>query len=395
MADMLDNPPPKLHKVAASAASRPKFTSWRDHFAAERRWFADTFSGEKLIEMVKQLAWVVPLTLLIWVYAEREQITREQNETIPFELVTGDNDRLVTLKPPQDSNVVVELEGPRARVQDVLHRLRGGEFPQGLRIEVDRTLEANRDHQLPTIALIANHPLFRSSGITVTRTQPDVINVTVDQIVTRDARVVPAPGTPNLLEGTKFDPPAVKVRGPFNVLQPEGDATGGGTPAPLVAHAHIPADLLAGPGTRDADDLEVSLPPPLNKDARVTIKPEKVGATLEVRASDEKWVMPAMTISLGLPKTIADKFTVDYNTSLANVELIGPKDVIDQMRSEGAPKPYALLKINIEDAQAGAGRETLRRTLRFMDLPRGVRVSEKDEQREIPFRLVPKSDVEP
>ena len=153
--------------------------------------------------------------------------------------------------------------------------------------------------------------------------------------------------------------------------------------------------LLAGPGTRDVEDLEVSLPPPLNTDARVTIKPEKVGATLEVRASDEKWVMPAMTISLDVPKTIADKFSVDYKTSLPNVELIGPKDVIEQMRTEGAAKPYALLKINIEDAQAGAGRETLGRTLRFMDLPRGVRVDEGFARREIPFRLVPKSDVEP
>src|SRR5688572_23038146 len=194
MADLPNNPKPA--KLAASAVAPSRFTSWRDHFAAERRWFADTFSGERMVEMLKQLAWVVPLTLLIWVYAEREQITREQNETIPFELVSADKDRLVTLKPGQDSNVVVELEGPRARVQDVLQRLRGGEFPQGLRIEVDRALEANRDHQLRTISLISSQDLFRHAGITVTRTQPDTINVTVDQIVEREARVVPAPNTP-------------------------------------------------------------------------------------------------------------------------------------------------------------------------------------------------------
>jgi hypothetical protein len=390
MSDMLNNPPPKLHKVAASAVRPTKFSSWRDHFASERRWFADTFSGEKMIEMLKQLAWVVPLTLLIWVYAEREQVTKEGNETIPFELVSSDPNRLVTLKPPQDSNVVVELEGPRARVQDVLHRLRGGEFPQGLRIEVDRALEANRDHQVPTIALIANHDLFRRNGITITRTQPDTINVTVDAIIDREARVVPAPGTPNLLEGTKFDPPTVKVRGPFNVLQP---ATEGGSAAPLVAYAHIPPELLTTPGTRDADDLMLSLPPPLNRDTRVTLIPAKVNAALEVRASDAEWDMPAMTISLDVPKTVADKYTVRYNTSLANVKLIGPKDVIDAIQTEGGPKPYAQLKVTIDDATAASSQD-LRRKLRFVDLPRGVRVSEKDEQREVPFQLVPKSDAE-
>jgi len=324
-------------------------------------------------------------------YAEREQVTKETNETIPFELVSTDPTRLITLKPPQDSNVVVELEGPRARVQDVLQRLRGGEFPQGLRIEIDRTQEANRDHQLRTMSLIANHDLFRHNGITVTRTQPDTINVSVDQIVEREARVVAAPDTPNLLEGTKFDPPMVKVRGPFNVLQTYVD----GGPAPLVAYAHVPADLLATPGTRDAEDVSLSLPPPLDKVATVTIKPAKVSAILQVRASDETWKMPSMTISLALPKTIADKYTVDYNTSLANVTLIGPKDVIDEMKKPDGPKPYALLKVNIEDATAGAGRDTLRRTLRFMDLPRGVRVSAEDEEKQIPFRLKSKSDVEP
>lgn len=394
MADMLNNAPPKLHNVAARSAPPARFTSWRDHFASERRWLADTFSGEKMIEMLKQLAWVVPLTLLIWVYAEREQITKEQNETIPFELISTDPSRRVTLKPPQDSNVVVELEGPRARVQDVLQRLRGGEFPQGLRIEIDRAHEANRDHQLRTINLIANHDLFRHAGITVTRTQPDTIIVSVDQVVERDAKVVPAPGTPNLLEGTKFDPPTVKISGPSNVLRPEGGDGDGASLGLLVVHALIPADLLGTPGTHQAADLMLTLPPPLKRD-EVTITPATVDGTLEVRSSDETWVMPAMTISLDVPRTIADQYTVKYNTSLANVTLIGPKDVIDEMRKPEGPKPYAQLRVTIEDATAAAGRETLRRTLRFVDLPRGVRVSEKDQQREIPFQLVPKSDVQP
>jgi hypothetical protein len=385
------NNPTSDTKLASTAKrahvpyATPPFRGWREHFVAERRWFAETFAREKMIDMLKQLAWVVPLTLLIWIYAEREQVTKEQNETIPFELVSTDPNRLVTLRPPQDSNIVVELEGPRARVQDVLHRLRGGAFPQGLRIEIDKALLPNRDHQLRTISLIANHDLFRHNGITVTRTQPDTITVTVDEIVERDARVEPAPGTPNLGEGTKFDPAVIKLRGPRNVLNPEGD------PNALVVYAHVPNNLLSQPGQRDGLGLELSLPPPLAKDARVTMNPSKVDATLQVQASDEEWVMPAMTVSLDVPKSVTDKFTVKYDeTSIYDVRLIGPKDVIEEMRKPGGPKPYAQLKVTIDDAS----RDEQRRTLRFVDLPEGVRVDDKDKQRTVAFRLVAKADAE-
>ena len=388
MSESLNKPPaePKLASTAKRAhiPYATPFRSWRDHFAAERRWFAETFARDKMIDMFKQLAWVVPLTLLIWIYAEREQVTKEQNETIPFEIVSTDPNRLVTLRPPQDSNVVVELEGPRARVQEVLHRLRGGAFPQGLRIEIDKAMLPNRDHQLRTISLIANHPLFRDNGITVTRTQPDTITVTVDEIVERDANVVPAPGTPNLGEGTKFSPAVVKLRGPRNVLSPDGVATA------LTAYAHVPANVLAQPGQRAEGGLELSLPPPLATDARVSITPSRVDAVLQVRASDAKWEMRAMTVRLDVDKGVTDKFTVEYEPSIYDVTLVGPKDIIDQLSAGTANiTPYAQLKVTTEDAERGQQQ----RAVRFVDLPDGVKVDEKDRQRTVPFQLVRKADA--
>ena len=38
-----------------------------------RRWARDTFSREQLVSNLKSIAWVIPLTILIWVYAERAQ----------------------------------------------------------------------------------------------------------------------------------------------------------------------------------------------------------------------------------------------------------------------------------------------------------------------------------
>jgi len=81
---------------------------------------------------------------------------------------------------------------------------------------------------------------------------------------------------------------------------------------------------------------------------------------------------------------------VNYETSLPNVTLIGPKDIIDQLSTGAGPTPYAQLKVTSEDAD----RPEQQRTLRFVDLPDGVRVDEKDRQRTIRFRLIRKSEVE-
>src|SRR6185369_2773431 len=111
----------------------PKPRTWRDDAMSEWRRFQQNFTRENVISNAKTLAWVIPLTLLIWIWAEREQVATTKDEPVPFELVNNDGERSVTLKPPQDRNVILELQGPYARLQDVLNKLRGGNMPKGLR----------------------------------------------------------------------------------------------------------------------------------------------------------------------------------------------------------------------------------------------------------------------
>ena len=67
MADDLNNPP-----GPRAASSR----TWRDDVSAEWTRFTSGFTRENIISNLKTLAWVVPLTLLIWIWAEREQVQR-------------------------------------------------------------------------------------------------------------------------------------------------------------------------------------------------------------------------------------------------------------------------------------------------------------------------------
>ena len=63
-----------------------------------RRWARNTFTRDQLASGLRSLLWVAPLTVLIWIYAEREQIiTTDTPLYIPIQVVSTDPDRVVTL----------------------------------------------------------------------------------------------------------------------------------------------------------------------------------------------------------------------------------------------------------------------------------------------------------
>src|SRR3982751_5576817 len=74
---------------------------------------------DSILGFLKTLVWVAPLTLLIWVYAEREQNVTQSGIIVPIDVRTSDPNRIVTLRGPADKNVVLELFGPRAKVDHI------------------------------------------------------------------------------------------------------------------------------------------------------------------------------------------------------------------------------------------------------------------------------------
>ena len=73
-----------------------KQRQWRVEAAAEWHRFASRFTREAVISNLKTLAWVVPLTLLIWIYAEREQVASMKDVAVPFDLVSVDPNAVVS-----------------------------------------------------------------------------------------------------------------------------------------------------------------------------------------------------------------------------------------------------------------------------------------------------------
>src|SRR3954451_12541313 len=137
-------------------------------------------SGEQFVTFLKNLIWVVPLTLLIWIYAEREQTVTLSTEPVSIDVRTNDHNRIVTLRLPRDKNIIVELSGPRAqldRVRELLRPKPDGEAAVQIYVDPQIYLGAQ---QLFTVSQINNLPIFKNNGITVKSAQPPYLSVDID-----------------------------------------------------------------------------------------------------------------------------------------------------------------------------------------------------------------------
>ena len=176
-------PEPTLKPASTSLKSHrldyaPPLTFWE---RVRRRFPAP----EQVTTFSKNLISVAPLTLLIWVYAEREQVTDEKPRSVSIEVKTNDRNRIVVLRSPADKNIVVELSGPRAKLEQVNQLLQPKpDGPAAIEIDIDPRLKPG-GQELPTVGQINNLPIFRDHGITVKSAQPPYLRVDIDTYETR------------------------------------------------------------------------------------------------------------------------------------------------------------------------------------------------------------------
>jgi len=63
--------------------------------SAAKRSFRDAFGRQQLVDALKAFLWVAPLTILIWIYAEREQLSTQKNFPVPVEVRSADPQEVV------------------------------------------------------------------------------------------------------------------------------------------------------------------------------------------------------------------------------------------------------------------------------------------------------------
>jgi hypothetical protein len=344
----------------AERRSLPKRTA-----AILRRWARETFNREQLISSLKSLLWVAPLTLLIWIYAEREQ-QKDQPAQFQVEVRSGTPGQVARLADQSGSQVAMVsamLRGPKGRLGEVMESLRAG-------VPVQITIDGGRQpglHDVEILQLIARDPRLRDNAVSVTQCQPRTIRVEVDEVQEQTLDVTVDPDVRRRLNAAPlFDPPQVRVSAPASAFQK--------AKRPLYAIATLPPDLLT-PGRHGPASARVTVPGLTDPD--VTLRQPNVMATVDVGESEEVYKIPSLPVYMTGTGDFSDAYHVSYSPKFAQqVPVYGSPERIQQLKAGQLPtKPYAHLVITPADAVTGKGT----RPLEYV-LPEGITMREEDKQ---------------
>ena len=395
MADATPNPPPSMIPAAPTAratngrgnggnggrgkgglANSPLGLRFRDKLLR-------AFSRDALTSAFKTLAWAVPLTILIWVYAERDGV----HETLGFSMVIGlRNDdpqhRALHLDSPTDGRIRVDLKGPNALLEELEKKLSAS--AEEVRIDVDPNLSQGV-HSI-SVAEIGNDPLFVQAGVTVSNPEPPDITVTVDKLEVQ-SYAVEAPKSLNLASPPIFEPREVRVRMPQSLLESGKYA--------VIAQLDAFPDIKT-PGTHDLSNVPVvvyRLTPtgpaamPVNEPS-VTITPAVVSAKIEVKNADETYELQHVPVWPTMPTDMMDQYQVKLgdptqNGVLLRVKVVGPPSQI-ALLSKPDSRPFAWFEVNPSNRQMNTNYTA---PIHVEGLPDGVRVSPDDQNRAITYQL--------
>lgn len=357
------------HPTTLAKPAHPlDLTQVRARARPRSRWaskFRQTFSRESLKEFGTTLALVVPLTILIWVWAEREQ-TEPYKAPFVLSVLPSDPTQIMSLL-PETSKVAVELQGPRSGIEAMKDAIAKDRTKATLSIDVGTGLKPGGPYDVPIDSMLDQQKLFRDHGISVVGTEPGTVKVMVDRVVERDLQVKVPAELEGRVQSAMVEPPTVKVRGPAAVLD-QLESSG-----KLRAELDLKKDaeiLGARPGTRMTLQ-QVALVP---IDApNVTFAAREASRVVLQLSQEEQGEIKSVVVFVKKPAALEGRVTVNVTPLvLTSVRVIGPSDVVRQLREDRIePRPAAVVTIRREDIGTSGLRQPV-----FTDLPPGVRVVE-------------------
>lgn len=324
------NGAPKTMRVGSGRPARSHRLN--PHHVAD--WFKSEFAGDRLASFFKTLLWAAPLTLLIWIYAERQQQVRIPQVTIPIEVESSDpGNWYAYIQKPRDGNVVVTVRGPKGavdRIGQLVNPLQGNP-PVKLRVE----RSGSGGMQLIPTVRVGQDRRFVDAGITIESPQPDSIEVWIEPYEERDIPV--RVKNPDQSRKATFDPPTVRVRAPQSMFR---EPAGG-----LVAYVEIPA---ADPASAESEtivrDLKVTLP--LSDTKHVTVTPATVTAKLQPSGVEE-FTIPVVLVRVAATDQVLRDYDIAPIEPIHSVTVSGPREDIDKLRNAPAPRAFVELRPNV------------------------------------------------
>jgi len=351
---------------------------------AVRAWGRHTFSRDSFTSSLRSLLWVAPLTLLIWVYAEREQVVPMKGVAVSLATRSTDAGRVIRVLAPAGGTLSVELEGPQAELEQAKDYLESTKFA----VQVDQNLSPGEEHAVPIIPQLNRLPRIKSKGVTVTGGEPADVTVMIDPIKEWVLEVRARPEDKKTLSGPPvFTPNKVRLSGPQSVVE-RAMAQAAAQGQTLVGYVNLDPfkQQLAEPGKHVLPSVAVATSIKLD-DPNVTIAPAVVSADIQVTDKAEKSVvLPYVRVLAAYPPDVqkADQLKPVYESTIPNVTVSGSDQQIELLQDQKFI-PAAIFEVRFDDIENPAPASLI------FQLPPGVHVSDQDAQRKITYTFKPRT----
>jgi hypothetical protein len=317
----LDAPQPDADTDAPRGLRGPPGTPNR-LVAWSRGWARRHMNREKVVAFLKNILWVAPLTVLIWIYAERQQEDTRPQVTLPVEVISSDPTKVVRIVNPSDKNVVLTLKGPRAALDRLAEQINPASGSPPLQIPLNDT--AAEGTQTVDSLRVGEDKRLVDAGITVVSVSPRKLEIQVDPIISVEAVVV---GDESLLNPPTFTPARVTLRGPRSVLKP--DQQNG---KPLEVTAAIAGRLSGATPTTSAVTLNNVKLSTRFRDPNVSLTPAEVSAVVELDRPAEDKIPTVRIANVSAPSELLKNFDVVLpNDFLYDVPITGRDEYVRKL----------------------------------------------------------------
>lgn len=296
----------------------------------------------KLFSKIETGVIVTMISVLVWLYAEGENVLDFNNQRMQVRFVAPPGQHLA-ITPQEPVPILVSIRASAGEKGWLDEQIRQG--PIIIEVQPDSDPASSTQTVLLQTAL-AQSPLGRL-GINITATDPQTKTIQVEQLVTRKLPVTAAPTDVQFAERPIFEPREVTVTLPESVAKTADEARViGRLDALNLGSYEVNSDVVA--------TVPLEAPPHLQTPWTV-LSQSTAQVTFNIRKLTDTLVIPRVPIRISADPLSLEEFEIGLNQSdivLRDVRLSGPSDVIQAIRDERV-RVWAELRPTNDELQRG------------------------------------------
>lgn len=313
-----------------------------------------------MIEKLETYLIVTAITVLIWLYAEGENVKEYSSEQIKVIFVAPPGDELF-IQPHEEQRITATIECATSQYS-TLQRL----MNEKRRIAIEVKYRKDELDQVVDLQQEIQNSLVGALGVTVKKTVPATLPITVERfnVVTLAAKVV---SKKFKLSEVSSDPAEVEVKVPQHLAETVGG---------IVVYVDVDSAI------EEIDELEDGRPyqrslafslPPKYANAGLVINPATSNVRFSISNLPAKTSVSNVPIYTRLPSGEINNYKILTENGLRFVpdpiQLSGPGEMLDMIKSRKVPIT-AELRLTTDELEQAITSKVL-----HVDVPPGVEIS--------------------